>query len=171
MKKPMIGWVFCLWVIGPFQIDSGGSSSEDELVVSAKLARVQCGTCARQFTDNGFIPSRLGGSLNQTFPLQFQLNDTMNSGKAVSVSYRRWFSFKFPSPSLLGSDCSNNSSKLSFTVAQEFWRMEYTNLRFQLPKQQVACLTTPFTSVTSVGMYRFLAVFTSCEFDFTRRAV
>ena len=96
MKKTIIGLAVYLWLMEATFLNSGLASPlrKDELVVSAQTSFGSAGNVAPTVPGNSYrqwfyffcLPT--GGSLNQTFPLQFQLNDTNGRrGESATVSF------------------------------------------------------------------------------------
>lgn len=96
MKKKIISLAICLWVVGDAlsNLALAVTPRKDELVVSALTSFGSAGHVAPTVPGNSYrqwfyvfcLPT--GGSLNQTFPMQFQLNDTNGrSGESATVSF------------------------------------------------------------------------------------
>lgn len=127
MKKTILGLAVCLWVIGVALSNSALASPprKDELVVSAQTSFGSAGHVAPTVPGNSYrqwfyvfcLPT--GGSLNQTFPLQFQLNDTNGtSGESVPVSFDADGSISSFTTPLAGFNISDDGAvqNKSFTV-------------------------------------------------------
>ncbi len=148
MKRPMIGWVFCLWVIGAPLSNSilAAPPQKDELVVSAQTSFGSAGDVAPTVPGNSYrqwfysfcLP--IGGSLNQTFPLQFQLNDTnRRSGEAASVSFNAVGSLSSSIILPAGFEISDNNSIQStrFTVATGILADGEYTINLQVPASPI----------------------------------
>jgi hypothetical protein len=127
MKKTTMVLAICLLVIGvAFSNSALAAPAKDDLVVSAQTSFGSAGNVAptvpgnspRQWFYAFCLPT--GGSLNQTFPLQFQLNDANGtSGESASVSFNAVGSLSGSTTPPAGFNISDNSTpqNTSFTVA------------------------------------------------------
>jgi hypothetical protein len=144
MKKTIIGLAVYLWVMEATFLNSALASPfrKDELVVSAQTSFGSAGNVAPTVPGNSYrqwfyffcLPT--GGSLNQTFPLQFQLNDTNGtSGESVPVSFNADGSISSSTTSPAGFNISDNGAvqNKSFTVATGILADGEYTINLQIP--------------------------------------
>lgn len=144
MKKTTMVLAFCFWVIGVALSNSALASSprKDELLVSAQTSFGSAGQVAPTVPGNSYrqwfyafcLPT--GGSLNQTFPLQFQLNDTNGtSGESASVSFDTDGSISSSTTPPAGFNISDDGTvqNKSFTVATGILADGEYTINLQIP--------------------------------------